>query len=65
MTEPQRKRLSKDDLAQILRSQFGQPTILPEDTLKNIIKDTIEKTIEEKIPEDFVKMIYRDEEGIY
>ena len=48
MTEPQRKRLSKDDFAQILRSQFGQPTILPEDTLKHIIKDTIEKTIEEK-----------------
>ena len=56
MNDTQRKRLSKDELALILRSQIGQPSQLPEDTLKNIIKDTIEKTIEEKIPDNLADM---------
>ena len=50
MKVTQEKKLTKDDLIMLINSQIGQPTVLPEDTLRTFIKDTIEKSIDEKIP---------------
>ena len=58
MNAAQRKKINKDDIMAILDDQIGQPTILSEDTLRNIIKDTIDKSIEEKIPSDLGKLIF-------
>ena len=57
MNSTQRGKITKAQLANLLNSQIGQPTMLPEDTLRNIIKDTIDRSIEEKIPNDFIKTI--------
>ena len=57
MTSTQRKRLTKDELAYVLNNQIGEPGLLPEDTLRNIIKDTIERTIDEKIPNELLKTV--------
>ena len=50
MSDSQRGKLERDELMEILESQVGKPHSLPEDTLRSIIKNTIEKSIEEKIP---------------
>ena len=57
MNATQKKRLSKEELCTILESQIGQPSHLATDTLRNIIKDTIERTIEEKIPDNIQQTI--------
>ena len=51
------QRLFKDELCTILESQSGQPNLLVTGTLRNIIKDTIEKIIEEKIPDNILQPI--------
>ena len=43
MNVTQKKKLTKDDLMMLINAQIGPPTVLPEDTLRTIIKDTIEK----------------------
>ena len=57
MTATQRKGVLKDDLIKLLDNQIGQPAMLPADTLRNIITDTIEKSIAEKIPTEFIKSL--------
>ena len=57
MNTTQRQKVNKPDLLALLNSQIGQPVVLPEDTLRNIIKDTIDRSIEEKIPNDLGKVI--------
>ena len=57
MNATQRGKVNKPDLLSLLNSQIGQPTMVPEDTLRNIIKDTIDRSIDEKIPNDLGKVI--------
>ena len=52
MSATQRGKVNKPDFLSLLNSQIGQPMMVPEDTLRNIIKDTIDRSIEEKIPND-------------
>ena len=63
MNATQRKKLSKDDLMSLLNTQIGQPALLPETTLTNIIKDTIEKSINEKIPQNIVELMNEIEDN--
>ena len=57
MKATERKKILKDDLLDLIETQIGQPTVIPEETLRIIIKDTIDKSIEEKIPNDIGKLI--------
>ena len=57
MNANQRGKVNKPELLSLLNSQIGQPTMVPEDTLRNIIKDTIERSIDERIPNDLGKII--------
>ena len=57
MNASQRQKVNKPDLLSLLNAQIGQPMMIPEDTLRNIIKDTIDRSIDEKIPNDLGKTI--------
>lgn len=46
-----RKKLNKDELMVILESQIGSPALVPEDTFRNILKDTIDRSLDDKILE--------------
>ena len=62
MNATQRSKINKNNLLSLLDAQIGQPTMVPEETLRNIIKDTIERSIEEKIPEDLGDIISKMKE---
>ena len=57
MSTTQRQKVNKPDLLSLLNAQIGQPMMIPEETLRNIIKDTIDRSIDEKIPNDLGKTI--------